>query len=176
MFRFVFNCLEGNCTLKEERNISYLCAKLKKGKNRFHFTGEHKLQHRYRVSLLSVDYSFVSITSCSNANSVWLGSVRKILSCVASVTASDGLFLLSPPPLFVACSLPRQYKDSACLNSGILNAYTTGFTKELEKRKMLPIKVYLQGIEPASMFKMSLIINGSHDSKARRDTNQQCLC
>ena len=52
------------------KNSYRLCTKFNQGKKKFHFTGQHKLQHRYRVSLLAVDYSFVSITSCSNANSV----------------------------------------------------------------------------------------------------------
>jgi len=35
--------------------------------------------------------------------------------------------------MLTAACLPKQHERKACLNSGILNAYTIGFTKEFEK-------------------------------------------
>ena len=165
----MFTCLAANNNLKEYRNGYYFCTNLNQREKRFHFTSQ--VTTSVQSCALSVHYSFVSITSCLNNNSVRLGSVREVLSCVAGVTAANGLFLLSTASLFVSSSLPRQYEDSACLNSGILNAYTTGFTKELEKSRIPAITRYLKGIETASMLRLCQIIRGSHDSKARRDTN-----
>lgn len=83
-----------------------------------------------------VSYNLVSTTCCSNASVIGAGSV----SFVASIDVNVGtlLFLLLILFVLLTCvfiavlDLSKQYFPSACLNSGILNAYTTGLIKELE--------------------------------------------
>lgn len=121
-----------------------------------------------------VAHNFVSITCCLHASCRWLGSVGNVLSCVTGNKPTGLLSRLASVFVATWCLL-EQHKPSACLNSGIRNAYTIGLRKELEYNRRRTISSMHPAIGETSMTTniCCTIITGSQDSKARRDTNNK---
>ena len=72
------------------------------------------------------DHSLVSTGSSSKSRCRYL----ELLG--SGVKANPRLSIPSGPSLFITVRLLVNYKASACLNSSILNEYTTELTKQFE--------------------------------------------
>ena len=99
--------------------------------------------------------------------------MRYFLSSFSGVLSVVRYFF-SICPVSVAVPFSVHDKRSACLNSRILNIYTTGLKKELEKFKMFTTKITICGSDsPVIQIKMFMISKGSQVIKANMDTKSR---
>ena len=87
----------------------------------------HKKKNVYSYSAL------FSLTSASSHNFVSSRTSCSKVSCKSLISAAAILTLSRSLPCTISPCLLKHSKFRACLNSGILNAYAIGLTKELEE-------------------------------------------
>ena len=130
--------------------------------------------HRYN------DYSLVFITIVSNFSWRQLKSVSHFLnwfvSCVSSRDKITALILLISMSVEVILTrFLTQHWTTACLNSGILSAYITGFIIALEQLRKRARKEYLIDIVVPRYLKPDTKSKGSQQTKARMEANINVL-
>ena len=130
--------------------------------------------HRYN------DYSLVFIAIVSNFSWRQLESVSHFLnwfvSCVSSRDKITALILsISMSAEVILTRFLTQHWTTACLNSGILSAYITGFIIALEQLRKRARKEYLIDIIIPRYLRPDTKSKGSQQTKARMEANINVL-